>query len=520
LRQDERAAQAFEYYGVPEECRSISALLAHVAARRPNELAVSDGRRELTWRELDEAASAFAAQVAGCKRLGVLAGDTLEMLIVLLGSARAHVTFCPMPTPYTPTELSMTFGRLGTDAVFAPEPYDQRLMDAGFGPERLRRVTPDWTARAPSFVIPGRSVDDVAWIIWTSGSTAAPKPVRVPERAAILAGYSYTHAMQTGPEDKWLNFFPFFHLSGCWTTMHSLAAQCSQRLMPDGFDPEEALHALTDEGVSRVGGFELFWTRLRALPEWENADLSKLTAAGISGNLTLYDLLEEIGVPLITAMYGSTESGFASVTDPDDTDREGRKYSNGHPTFGTEVRIVDLETGQDVPVGQRGEIWTRGPGVSLGYVGEDTDGVFDSEGWVHSGDVGWLDADGRLFFRGRTKQMVKTGGENVSCREVEIALETLCEGVLTAQVVGAPDPEWGEAVVAFVELRTGSTLDPAALRGRLRQDLAGFKVPKEYIEVPSGAWPLTANGKILRSELEATAAKVRADSLAASKSSA
>jgi acyl-CoA synthetase (AMP-forming)/AMP-acid ligase II len=509
-----RIEQVFAYYGVPADRRTISSMLAAVAALRPAEMAVSDGSRALSWRELDQAASAFAEQLTGLQRFAVVSPDTIEVLLAMYGCARAHVAFCPLPTPFTTVELKMTFERLGVDAVYAPGPFEERVTKAGFGPDRVRRLEPDWTARADSRVRPGRSVHDVVWVIWTSGSTASPKPVLVPERAALLAGAAYSREMGTGPGDKWLNFFPFFHLSGCWIAMHCLAAQCPQRLLPDGFEAREALHAIMHEGVSRVGGFELFWTRLRALPEWADADLSGLTAAGMSGNLSLYDMLEELGVPLINSMYGSTEAGFSSLTRRDDTDRDGRKFSNGHPTFGTEVRIVDPDTGRDAPVGERGEIWTRGPFSSLGYLDGDPAKVFDAHGWVHSGDLGWLDQDGRLYFRGKIKHVVKSGGENVSCREVEIALETLCEDVVTAQVVGAPDPEWGEAVVAFVELRPGSGLEVDKIKGVLRQNLAGFKIPKEYVEVRPGTWPITGNGKIHRAELEAVAAQVRSASLA------
>ena len=506
---------AFAYYGIPEGCYSISAQLAYVAQQRPDALSVSDGTREMTWRELDEAASAFAAQLDGCKRVAAIATGTIEMMIVMYGCARAHAVYCPIPTPYTAVELKRAFERLDTDAVFATEPFDARLAEAGFGPERLRRLSPDWTARAPSYVLPGRSAEDVAWIIWTSGSTATPKAALIPERAILLEGYAYAYEMKTGPNDKWLNFLPFFHLSGTWLSIHVLAAQCSQRLMPNGFESREALHAITHEGVSRFGGYEVFWTRLRALPEWKDADLSGLTAVGMSGNLSLYDMLEEMGVPLITVMYGSTEAGFACLTRREDTDRDGRKYSNGHPTHGTEVRIVDPETGRDVPVGQSGEIWTRGPFQALGYLdGDDPAERFDAEGWVRSGDLGWLDEAGRLYFRGRLKHMVKSGGENVSCREVEIALETLCEDVLTAQVVGAPDPDWTEVVVAFVELRSGATLDVDKMKGILRSNLAGFKIPKEFVEIQAGAWPMTGTGKIQRADLEKQAATVRTATLA------
>ena len=507
--------QAFAYFDVPADRRSISAQLAYVAKKRPNDLAVSDGVRELTWRELDEAASAFAEQLKGYKRVAAVAGATLEMLLAMYGCARAHVAYCPMPTPYTAVELKMAFDRLQVDAVFATEPFDTRITEAGYGPERLRRVTPDWTARAPSYVIPWRSPEDVAWIMWTSGSTATPKAVLVPERAPLLAGFAYAREMNTGPKDKWLNFMPFFHLSGTWLSLHALAAECANRLMPNGFDPREALDAIANEGVSRFGGFDLTWKRMQELPAWKDTDFSGLTAVNVPSSAMVYNMAEQLGVPIITLIYGLTEAGLACLTRRNDTDRAARKASNGHPTHGTEIRIVDPETKRDMPVGGRGEIWIRGPYQSLGYLdGDDSAQTFDAEGWVHSGDLGSLDKDGRLYFGGRLKHMVKSGGENVSCREVETALETLCPDVLTAQVVGAPDPDWGEAVMAFVELHPGAILSADKIKDVLKKNLAPFKIPKEYIQVQAGQWPMTGSGKVQRADLEKTAASVRAATLA------
>ena len=506
---------AFKHYGVPEGCSSISSMLAAVARRRPDELAVSDGSRELTWRQLDGAVSAFAAQIQGVRRLAVLSRDTIEMMVAMYGSARAHAVFCPIASAYTTSEVRRALEQMGADAVFAPSPFSDRVTEAGFGPESLRRVTPDITATAPTVVLPGRDPKDIAWVISTSGSTAAPKPVLIPEQSILLTGFAYAHAMNSGPTDKWLNFFPFFHTSGGWLTIHALAAECSTRLMPNGFDAREGLEAITHGGVTHFGGFELFWKRMRALPEWETADISGLTGVTISGNLSLYDMLEDLGVPQIFQIYGSTETGLASITSRHEDDREARKYSNGHPTFGTEIRIVDPETGRDVPAGSPGEILTRGPFSAHGYMsGEDPEGIFDPEGWVHSGDHGWVDEAGRLYFRGRLKHVIKTGGENVSSREVEIALETLCENVLTAQVVGAPDPEWGEAVIAFVEIREETEFDADEIKSVLRDHLAPYKIPKQFIRMGPADWPITGNGKIHRPELEPMAASARAEQLA------
>jgi fatty-acyl-CoA synthase len=240
---------------------------------------------------------------------------------------------------------------------------------------------------------------------------------------------------------------------------------------------------------------------MRSHPEWIEADFSSLSACTFGGNLQTYDLLESIGVPLVMAVYASTEGSFVTATMPDETDREMRKLTNGRPTSGTEVRIIDPVTGAQLPTDVGGEICFRGPFMFLGYDGETPDNTFDSTGFFHSGDYGWLDEGGRLWYRGRYKMMVKSGGENLSCKEVEIALETTCEEVVSAQVVGIPDDEWGEIAVAFLELSSGATVDPRSIRTRLRDRIAAFKAPKHFFEVAPGEWPLTLTGKVKRDEL-------------------
>jgi fatty-acyl-CoA synthase len=246
--------------------------------------------------------------------------------------------------------------------------------------------------------------------------------------------------------------------------------------MPAGFEPGEAIRIIRDERITRCGGFDVFWNRMRAHPEWANADFSSVGACTMGGNLQMYDLLESLGIPLIVTAYASTEASLASATMPSESDRSMRMLANGTSTAGTDVIIVDPESGGRVR-----------PGVPGGF--------------FHSGDHGWIDEAGRVWFRGRYKMMVKSGGENISCKEVEIALETLVSEVRSAQVVGVPDAEWGEIAVAFVELDEDVPIDDESIRTRLRTQLAPFKIPKRFHVVERGQWPVTQTGKVRRDVL-------------------
>jgi fatty-acyl-CoA synthase len=494
---------AIATYGAPADL-SIAAQLERWAREKPDGVAIDDGSRVITWGELPRAAAAVAADITGASRVGVVAGPTIETLLVLYGCAQAGAVYCPVPVMFTPFELSKVFDSMNVDVAYVAPAFEQNLTEARWDADRLPRLVVDWTARADPPTPPVVDQEAPWWILWTSGSTAFPKAAVIPHRSPLLSGYAYAAALRTGPDDSWINFFPFFHSGGlCMIVMHALAAGCRLRLMPAGFEPGEAIRIIRDERITRCGGFDVFWNRMRAHPEWANADFSSVGACTMGGNLQMYDLLESLGIPLIVTAYASTEASLASATMPSESDRSMRMLANGTPTAGTDVIIVDPESGGRVRPGVPGEICVRGPLTFVGYDGSDVtepDGI-DGEGFFHSGDHGWIDEAGRVWFRGRYKMMVKSGGENISCKEVEIALETLVSEVRSAQVVGVPDAEWGEIAVAFVELDEDVPIDDESIRTRLRTQLAPFKIPKRFHVVERGQWPVTQTGKVRRDVL-------------------
>jgi fatty-acyl-CoA synthase len=172
-----------------------------------------------------------------------------------------------------------------------------------------------------------------------------------------------------------------------------------------------------------------------------------------------------------------------------------------------ELRIVNPADDSSVAPGERGEIRVRGVNLFNGYHGmeEETASAFDRDGWFKTGDLGRIDERGMLFFEGRYKRMVKSGGENVSEREVECFLEDRIPGVNIAQVVGVPDPVWGEAVIAFVEPLAGASLGEADVRRRCKEEIADFKVPKRVFLVSDREWPRNEVGKISKDALVAMA---------------
>jgi acyl-CoA synthetase (AMP-forming)/AMP-acid ligase II len=213
-------------------------------------------------------------------------------------------------------------------------------------------------------------------------------------------------------------------------------------------------------------------------------------------------MLERRGIKVML-MYSMTEAGNqVSLTNPLQESESGR-MSNGVPLPGVDVKICNHETSVVLPPNTAGEICFRGWNTFVEYdhMPEATAAVFDSDGFFHTGDYGWIDDDGRLYYRGRYSMMIKSGGENVSVTEVEDFLISKVPSIRSAAVVGIPDDKWGEAVVAFVERAEGGYVDDDQLRAACKGRLAGYKIPRKFIALGADEWPAGSTGKIDRLEL-------------------
>jgi O-succinylbenzoic acid--CoA ligase len=310
--------------------------------------------------------------------------------------------------------------------------------------------------------------DDTWVILHTSGTTAAPKPVELTYgnfRASAAAAQSN---LPIGPGDRWLCVLPLFHVGGL-SILTRTALYGGTAIVHERFDADAVRESLESGEATVVSLVATMLRRLRA------AGLSRapaLRAALIGGGPVPRDLLEwgaEAGLPLLQT-YGMTETCSQIAT-------AGAGSSAARPLPGVELRI-----------GDRGEILARGPMVSRGALAPD--------GWLHTGDRGRLDPDGTLHVEGRIKDTIVTGGENVAAAEVEEAL-LAHPAVADAAVAGRPDPEWGEAVTAWVV--PSAPVSDDELRAHCRARLAGFKVPRAFLRLD--ALPRTASGKVLKGRL-------------------
>jgi acyl-CoA synthetase (AMP-forming)/AMP-acid ligase II len=247
------------------------------------------------------------------------------------------------------------------------------------------------------------------------------------------------------------------------------------------------------------------WAQLESAPNWSRVDLSAMRFADrrspFARHPTVHADYSEPG-----HAYGNTETFTLTTCFPANTPPEVTANSSGEALPGVTVKIVAPFTGAVVPRGEHGEICVKGPTLMLGYLGTPLAETLDAEGFFHTGDGGHLDDAGRLFWQGRLTDIIKTGGANVSPREVDEALAGL-PGVKVAQTVGVPHETLGEVVVACVVPHHGASLDGAQIRGFLRQRLASYKVPRHVLFFAEEEIALTGSAKIRSADLRELAAK-------------
>jgi O-succinylbenzoic acid--CoA ligase len=407
--------------------------LTSAARARPDHEAVAADDGSLSYAELDARASRRARELAAA---GVLPGD------------RVLVT---QPPGLAFVELLHALPRVG--AVLEPGPPTDP-------PEPLVGEPPGGEAERRTPFEPAT----VHTVIRTSGTTGAPKAVELTYANHAASALASADALGVEPGDRWLCPLPLHHVGGLNVLIRS-AVNHTTVVLHERFDAERVKATLEAGEVTLASLVPTMLGRLRAAGLRRSPGLRAIALGGGPAPAELLEWAGETGIPVVP-VYGMTETCSQIVA--------------GNP--GRPLRGVRLEIGAD------GEILVRGPMVAPGEVADD--------GWLHTGDLGRLDAEGRLHVLGRLKELIVTGGENVAPLEVEQAL-LAHPAVTDAGVAGLPDPEWGEAVTAFVVLGGPATAEE--LREWCRERLARFKVPKAVHQVER--LPRSAGGKLLRERL-------------------
>lgn len=305
--------------------------------------------------------------------------------------------------------------------------------------------------------------------------------------------------MGVGEGDPVLNTQPFYHIGGsCGALPTPLTLGC-RMVIPEFYDAERVMQLIEQERCIARTGFAAMYIMEMNHPSFGRYDLSSVRAGWCSGTKEMLEKVRaEMGIEGLMLTYSSTEVGGTAshYTDP----WEQRSTSAGPPLKGTELRIIDPETGSEMPRGEQGEIVMRGWWKMNGYLKqpEQTAKAIDGDGWVHTGDRGFVDEAGCLHFVGRYKDMLKVGGENVSAEEVEGFLLSH-PAIKQVAIIGAPDPRLDEVPMAIVELREGAALTAEELVGYCSSRMANFRVPRHVRFVTD--WPMTGSGKIMKPKL-------------------
>lgn len=350
----------------------------------------------------------------------------------------------------------------------------------------------------------GARADEVAAIIFTSGTTGTPKGVMLTHDGLSHFGRISAESRRLGPEDRSYAYLPMTHIFGLGTVLAASLHAGASLVMRSQFDPADVVDALAHQQVSQLQGPPTLFSRLLAY--FDEVGITQpvcpqlrylYTGAGPLDMALKEQVERRFGQPLHHG-YGLSEyAGSVHVTA---LGQHRADTSAGLRVEGAELYVVD-KNGEAVPPGERGEIWMRGRGLTPGYFRDEaaTSAVFKPGGWYASGDLGYLTPEGALFVVGRLKEMIIRSGFNVYPAEVEGALHAFA-AIGSAAVVGRAEAHGNEALIAFIQLRPGITeLDRAALDAHLREHLAPYKRPTEIHIVTQ--FPMTMSGKVLKREL-------------------
>jgi fatty-acyl-CoA synthase len=355
----------------------------------------------------------------------------------------------------------------------------------------------------------GHAPETPLLLCYTSGSTGRPKGALLSQAALACNAANSIDMHSMTSDDRVLTTLPLFHVGGLnIQTMPALHAGCTVWLHPK-FDPDATFDAIERERITLTVLVPAQLESMLAHPRWASADLSSLRMIATGSThvpMRIVRAVHERGVPMVQ-VWGATETGpIAACLHADDAVRKAG--TAGRAARHCELRIVDIE-GHDAPVGVPGEIWVRGTNVMSGYWGApEASAKALAGGWFHSGDLGHLDHEGFLTIDGRLKDLIISGGENLSPAEVEAVLFD-CPDIAEAAVVGRPDARWGEVAVAVVVPAPGATLERTRVLSLFEGRLARFKHPKEVFVV--SALPRSAIGKIRKEDVRQLVARLTAE---------
>jgi fatty-acyl-CoA synthase len=503
---------------------TIGAVLARIAASHPGAEALVDfpsGQR-WTYAQLHAdvrrlAAGLLAAGIRPGDRVALWSPNRAEWVLLQHATAVMGAILVNINPAYRTHELSYALRQSGSKMLVAVPVFktsDYRAMV-----DEVRADLPDleqvvyigeesWRALAEDTepgaeldeVAAGLSFDDPINIQYTSGTTGFPKGATLTHHNIANNGFFLGEVMAYTPADRICVPVPFYHCFGMVIGNLAALTHASCVVIPaPSFEPAATLQACAAERCTSLYGVPTMFIAMLAEPGRVELDLSSLRTGMMAGATCPVEVMKrvisDLGMDEVTIGYGMTETSPVSTQTRigDDLDRQTGTVGRVHPHV--EIAVVDPETNLVVPRGQRGEFRTRGYNVMRGYWNEPdkTAGAIDVAGWMRTGDLAEMDADGYVRIVGRIKDTIIRGGENIAPREVEEFLYSHPD-IVDVQVIGVPDSKYGEELLACVRLAEGASLDAAALREFCTGKISHHKIPR-YVEIVDG-YPMTVTGKV------------------------
>jgi acyl-CoA synthetase (AMP-forming)/AMP-acid ligase II len=498
---------------------SISLLLEMAASSNPDRTAVVSGEIRLTTTELSALADGGAGAIAasGAQHAAYVGTGGVMLPLLLFASARAGVAFTPLNYRLSEDGLRQLIDRLPTPLVIADAEYHDVLAGAG-----KQVITSDEFISSARTIAPAPDIpvfadpDDVAVVLFTSGTTSKPKAVELTHNNLTSYVTGTVEFDSADPDDAALICVPPYHIAGVSAALSNLYAGRKMVYLPQ-FDATEWVRLVRDEGVTSATVVPTMMDRIVSVLEAGPVELPTLRNLAYGGSKVALPLVRKAlgllpDVGFVNA-YGLTEtSSTIAVLTPDDhrtalassDDAAARRLGSvGQPVPSIEVQIRG-DDGSVLGPGQTGELFVRGEQVSGRYT--DIGSVLDADGWFPTKDVAMLDEGGYLFIGGRSDDTIIRGGENIAPAEIE---DVLVEhpSVRDCVVVGPEDPEWGQIIVAVVVPAAGAAPDPDELREHVRAHLRGSRTPDRVVF--RDELPTNATGKVLRRELVDELARAR-----------
>jgi fatty-acyl-CoA synthase len=497
---------------------TIAAVFQSTASRLPEHeaLVVRHQNARFTFAQLAVEVKRTARGLAGLglraqDRVGVWSTNCAEWVLLHMACARIGAVLVNVNPAYRAYELQFVLRKSGMKALFlwekdARSDYGAILQEAMAGQELpLEKVvyfgSDSWDQmRAGGVEIPEHHIEssDVTNIQYTSGTTGSPKGVLLTHRNLLNNAVVIADGMKITEKDRIGVPVPLYHCFGCVAgTLVCMLTGATMVLPAPTFDALATMRAIEEEKVTTIYGVPTMFIGELEHPEFQRIDFSSLRTGVMAGAPCPIEVMKrvvkEMHCPEMTIMYGQTESSPVITMSSVDDSLERRVSTVGRACPNTEVKIASPATSEAVPVGEQGELCTRGYLVMKGYDQEPeaTQRAIDKEGWLHTGDLATMRPDGCFRVTGRAKDLIIRGGENIYPREVEEFLYTHPK-VADVQVIGLPDAKLGECVAAWIRLKEPATEDE--IREFCKGKIAHFKIPQFIRFVDS--FPMTVTGKI------------------------